>query len=320
MLFTPSLADPIAFGNPTFNGIQFGVPFALQWYGGDGTPVSIILNKGDPASLQPIGSVASESLLRRPLSPFASHNTSLVGLLSSPYTWTPVASSVVQPGVSYVLSIVQSGLTNYSPPFRIGVWASLPGLSHMARSYGVPLPAGSAGFYPLQKPTGQDDPAIYPRNAATGLVFPRNDATGVIAPRHAQSGTLVPRHYSTGVIPSIPKATPTIQSQAMAGASFAQGTNTPVYSAATGTGSLLPYAIGGRYNNVTATGTVGRAFFDESYPTFDMPTPTFMSVNELCDAAPQFKGCPNSAYAVGADVRAMMVGVSAGCALLLFWV
>ncbi|KAL8771031.1 MAG: hypothetical protein Q9209_003450 [Squamulea sp. 1 TL-2023] len=320
MLFTPSLADPIAFGNPTFNGIRFGVPFPLQWYGGDGTPVSIILNKGNPASLQQIGSVASESLLGRSFPQPASHNSSSVGLLSSPYTWTPVASPVVQPGVSYVLSIVQSGLTNYSPPFSIGTGASAPALPHMARSYGVPLPAGSAVYYPVQKPMTHDDPAIRPRNGATGVALPRTGATGVIVPRHAQSGSLPPGHYSTGVIPLVPKATPGIHSQAMAGAPFAQGTDTPIYSAATGTGASLPYAIGGRYNNVTATGTVGRALADESYPTFNMPTPTFMSVDELCDAAPQFKGCPNSACTVGADVRAMMVVVSAGCALVLFWI
>ncbi len=80
LLFSPSLAAPIAFGNPTFNTINFGVPFPIQWYGGDGTvrlinslnslhvltvtwqPVTVILNSGNPAALQPVGTVASKSL------------------------------------------------------------------------------------------------------------------------------------------------------------------------------------------------------------------------------------------------------------------
>lgn len=37
LLLSPSLAGPIAFGNPTFNTVRFGVPFPIQWYGGDGT-------------------------------------------------------------------------------------------------------------------------------------------------------------------------------------------------------------------------------------------------------------------------------------------
>ncbi|CAL8580605.1 hypothetical protein XPA_006327 [Xanthoria parietina] len=298
LLLTPSLAGPIAFGNPTFNTVRFGVPFPIQWYGGDGTPVTIILNSGHPAKLQPVGSVTT-------------------GILSSPYTWTPVASTVVRPGVPYVLSIVQSGLTNYSPFFSIGARAAAPQLAPAIRA---PLPIGTAGYYPLQKPMVHDDPAIYPRNDATGGARRRDVATGTIFPRNGPTGVApstgtVSELFGTGG--GLPDATSGVWSTAVAAEPFSLATYTPLYSTGTGTASLPAYATGGRYINGTATGTVGRA------AAYEM-TPTASSVAELCDQieskGQHLNGCSNDAKAIGADVRTMVVVVSAACASLFFWV
>ncbi|KAI4254407.1 MAG: hypothetical protein L6R42_007204 [Xanthoria sp. 1 TBL-2021] len=327
LLLTPSLAGPIAFGNPTFNTVRFGVPFPIQWYGGDGTPVTIILNSGNPAALQPVGSVASESLHQRSPLGSSSHNLSSAGLLSSPYTWTPVASNVVRPGVSYVLSIVQSGLTNYSPVFSIGARAAGPQLAHAVRA---PLPIGTAGYYPLQKPTVQDDPAIYPRDDATGGIHRRHAATGIIVPQHGPTGVApsssteraitCAAQYPNGIVCSgydadgywvseqfgsgvhLSEATPEAWSTAVAADPFASATHTPIYSTGTGTPSLPAYPTGGRYNNVTATGTVGRAAAHEIAPTAS-------SIAQLCDQVAHYgyklDGCSNGAQAIGADVRAI---------------
>lgn len=53
-------------------------------------------------------------------------------------------------------------------------------------------------------------------------------------------------------------------------------------------------------------------------------TPTASSVAELCDQieskGQHLNGCSNDAKAIGADVRTMVVVVSAACASLFFWV
>ncbi|KAL8885826.1 MAG: hypothetical protein Q9215_006372 [Flavoplaca cf. flavocitrina] len=282
LFVTRSLAASIAFGNPTFNTINFGVPFSIQWYGGDGTPVTVILNSGNPAALQPVGSIATS-------------------LLSSPYTWTPYASAVVKPGVPYVLSIVQSGLTNYSPVFRIGTAAAAPALAYALHA---PVPIGTAGYYPLQKPMGQDNPAVHARHDGTEGVFPRHDATGFI----------FPRHYATGVIPALPEATPETSSSTVPALPFATDTYYPMYATGSGIESIPAYATGGRYNNVTATGTIGAAAAYVSHSASTIPE----VCNQVADDGYKVEICSNGAFAVGSDVRAMVAVVSGACALLLF--
>ncbi|KAL8917350.1 MAG: hypothetical protein Q9172_005890 [Xanthocarpia lactea] len=249
-------------------------------------PISIILNDGNLTALQPVGSVAT-------------------GLLSSPYNWTPVASKVIRPGVQYVLSIVQSGLTNYSPVFSIE-----SGLSLAERVFGAPLPVGAAGHYRIQRPMEKDNATntlfsrhdatgvILPRYHATGPVLPRDDRAGVITPRHATSAKIHPRNYATGVVHPVPEATPAFFLQTGA-AAYATG-----YSTGTGTGSSLPYATGARYNNSTAIGTVRQAAADKAYTTSLMP----ITGDNL-----------SGAHSMDADLRTMIVVVTAGCALLLLW-
>lgn len=204
----------------------------------------------------------------------------------------------MKPGVPYVLSIVQSGLTNYSPVFRIGTAAAAPALAYAARA---PVPIGTGGYYPVQKPMGQDHPAIHARNDATGGVFPRHDATG----------TVLPRHYVTGIIPALSEATPETSSQAIL---FATGAYYPIYPTGSGTGISPAYATGGRYNNVTTTGTIGAAAEYMSISASSIPD----FCNQAADAGYKPEGCSNDAYAIGSDVRAMIAVVSGACALLLF--
>ncbi|KAL8667745.1 MAG: hypothetical protein Q9168_007209 [Polycauliona sp. 1 TL-2023] len=317
LLLTPSLASPIAisFGNPTFNTITFGRPFSIQWYGGDGTPATIVLNGGHVLKLQAVGSVGT-------------------GLLSSPHTWTPIASSAVKPGVPYVLSIVQSGLTNYSPTFYI---AKAPA-GHAIRA---PLSIGTAGYYPLQKPMEQDDAAIFPRNDATGGLFPRQDATGgifprknatgdifrrhaatgVVLPRHDATGVMAPQHYATGFISPLPEATPETSSPTTPAAPFATGTYYPTYATGSGTGSgtggFPASATGGIYSNVTASNTAGRLA-----AAYELQA-SASNVDEFCEqvhsAGYRIGGCPSSAGVVSADTRTILIVVFAGCALLMFW-
>lgn len=208
----------------------------------------------------------------------------------------------MKPGVPYVLSIVQSGLTNYSPVFRIGTAAAAPALAYAVHA---PVPIGTAGYYPLQKPMGQDNPAIHARHDGTEGVFPRHDATDII----------FPRHYATGVIPALSEATPETPSQAVAAPPFATGTYYRVYATGSGIGSVPAYATGGRYNNVTATGTIGAAA--AAYVSFSASTIP-ESCNRVADYGYKVEGCSSGAYAVGSDVRAMMAVVSGACALLLF--
>lgn len=234
---------------------------------------------------------------------------------------------------------MQSGLTNYSPVFSIGARAAGPQLAHAVRA---PLPIGTAGYYPLLKPMVQDDPAIYPRDDATGGIRRRHAATGIIVPQHGPTGVApsssteraitCAAQYPNGIVCSgydadgywvseqfgsgvhLSEATPEAWSTAVAADPFASATHTPIYSTGTGTASLPAYPTGGRYNNVTATGTVvrGAAAYEISAS----------SVPQLCDQVASYgyrlDGCSNGAHAIGADVRAMMVVVSAACALLLF--
>lgn len=212
---------------------------------------------------------------------------------------------------------MQSGLTNYSPFFSIGARAAAPQLAPAIRA---PLPIGTAGYYPLQKPMVHDDPAIYPRNDATGGARRRDVATGTIFPRNGPTGVApstgtVSELFGTGG--GLPDATSGVWSTAVAAEPFSLATYTPLYSTGTGTASLPAYATGGRYINGTATGTVGRA------AAYEM-TPTASSVAELCDQieskGQHLNGCSNDAKAIGADVRTMVVVVSAACASLFFWV
>ena len=207
----------------------------------------------------------------------------------------------MKPGVPYVLSIVQSGLTNYSPVFRIGTAAAAPALAYALHA---PVPIGTAGYYPLQKPMGQDNPAILARHDGTEGVFPRHDATGII----------FPRHYATGVIPALAEVTPETSSPAVAAPTFATGTHYPVYATGSGIGSIPAYATGGRYNNVTATGTMGAAAAYVSFSASTIPE----LCNQVADYGYKVEGCSNGAFAVGSDVRAMVAVVSGVCALLLF--
>lgn len=165
-----------------------------------------------------------------------------------------------------------------------------------------------------------DDPAIYPRNDATGGARRRDVATGTIFPRNGPTGVApstgtVSELFGTGG--GLPDATSGVWSTAVAAEPFSLATYTPLYSTGTGTASLPAYATGGRYINGTATGTVGRA------AAYEM-TPTASSVAELCDQieskGQHLNGCSNDAKAIGADVRTMVVVVSAACALLFFWV
>ncbi|KAL8685645.1 MAG: hypothetical protein Q9224_005736 [Gallowayella concinna] len=276
MLFTPSLADriAIAFGNIAFNGMTFGTPFNLRWFGGDGTPATIILNQGHPLNLQPVGSVAT-------------------GLLSTSYSWTPVASQVVKPGVPYVLSIVQSGLTNYSPYFTI---AAHPGASELFNAARVPLPVGAPGYYPSPRPqtpenNGIDGIFFDP----TGTIFPRRDATGVIIPRNDPTGAIFPRHDATKVV--LPQNDAFIPQESVIGP-LATGSYATIYPTGTGTGSLVSYPTGGTYNNVSGSGSgmAGAAY------TYNPQVPISGS---------------SSAHVNGLALGAFMTLVSAGCISLM---
>ncbi|KAL8813855.1 MAG: hypothetical protein Q9223_006885 [Gallowayella weberi] len=301
MLFNSSLADriAIAFGNIAFNGMTFGTPFHLKWFGGDGTPVDIILNQGHPLNLQAVGSVAT-------------------GLTTTSYSWTPVASKVVKPGVPYVLSIVQSGLTNYSPYFTIAARPAASGLLNAARE---PLPVNAAGYYPIPRPQAPEDNLsnnIFPD--ATGAPYPRRDATGVIIPRNGPTGVMIPRRDATGVsifwndptgviVPlhdatrvKLPRndATDAPIASGFVSRLLATGSYAASYPTGTGagTGSSVSYPTGGPYNNVSksGSGSLGAAY------TSDPRAP--------------ISGA-DRARVMGLALAAFMTLVSAGCISLM---
>lgn len=180
LLCTLSLAEPIAFGNAAFAGITFGRPFTISWYGGDGTPVSIDLLSGNPASLQPVTTLTTS----------ANYSGYAV-------SWTPVPSQSIQPGQLYALSIVQSGLTNYSPMFGISAATGVSDRVHAA--YGAPIPIGTGRYYPIANREVQDHAEAH--NSDVASIFPRND--GSVFPRHEGSvfprndGSVFPRNYGT---------------------------------------------------------------------------------------------------------------------------
>ncbi|KAL9601427.1 MAG: hypothetical protein Q9219_002493 [cf. Caloplaca sp. 3 TL-2023] len=163
LLCTSSLADAvaIAFGNPAFAGITFGQPFTITWFGGDGTPVQVDLLTGNPAKLLPVATLASN-------------------YSGTAISWTPILSEFVLPGGLYALSIVQSGLTNYSPMFGIQDSASRVGQVHAAHN--APVPMGTGRYYPVVKRVEQDNARVL------------NSDLGFFG-----SGAIVPRHYTTGI-------------------------------------------------------------------------------------------------------------------------
>ncbi|KAI4139559.1 MAG: hypothetical protein L6R39_006229 [Caloplaca ligustica] len=196
----------IAFGNSYYTGITFGHPFSIKWFGGDGTPATIRLLGGNVAALQPVITLAA-------------------GLTTSPYVWTPVASQSIRSGQPYVLSIEQSGLTNYSPWFTIR-HAQVD--DQLREQHGAPVPFGPVRYYPLENRAAQDDAKVYNSDVGlhnTGSIFPRTEA---IFPRNEG---IFRRHYVTGT-PASPEV------------SYAYATGTPtgsfkpvVYATGTSTGS-----------------------------------------------------------------------------------
>ncbi|KAL8710790.1 MAG: hypothetical protein Q9225_007222 [Loekoesia sp. 1 TL-2023] len=160
LLFTPTLAEPIAFGNPAFAGITFGHPFTVSWFGGDGTPVSIDLLTGNAPNLQPVTTLTSN-------------------FSGSAISWTPIASQSVRTGQLYALSITQSGFTNYSPTFGIG--ASTASSRQMHGPYGAPVPIGTGRYYPIASRDVPGDSKVHNSDIGffgTGAIFPRHYATG----------------------------------------------------------------------------------------------------------------------------------------------
>ncbi|KAL8801720.1 MAG: hypothetical protein Q9182_004259 [Xanthomendoza sp. 2 TL-2023] len=175
------------------------------------------------------------------------------GLTATSYSWTPVASKVVKPGIPYVLSIVQSGLTNYSPYFTI---AARPAASGLLNAVRVPLPVNARGYYPipsLQAPEDNLSNNIFPD--ATGASYPRGDATGVIIPRNDPTGVIIPRHDATRVKLPRNDATGAATTAEFVKRLLATGSYGTSYPTGTGTGSLVPYPTGGPYRNVSATGS-----------------------------------------------------------------
>ncbi|KAL8870008.1 MAG: hypothetical protein Q9174_003843 [Haloplaca sp. 1 TL-2023] len=139
MLGTPALAQKIAFGNPAFAGITFGQPFSVQWFGGNGSPVSIDLLTGNPASPQTVGTLAT-------------------GLTASPFVWTPVASSTVRSGQLYYLSIHQGSDTNYSPMFGIITAAAK---AQDNAEVGALLPVGRQHHFAIDKRNNEQPTGVH---------------------------------------------------------------------------------------------------------------------------------------------------------------
>ncbi|KAL8710620.1 MAG: hypothetical protein Q9220_004844 [cf. Caloplaca sp. 1 TL-2023] len=168
---TSSQAVAIAFGNPAFAGISFGHPFHVSWFGGDGTPATIELLTGNPRAMQKVATLAT-------------------GLTTSPYVWTPTASHSVRVGQLYVLSIIQSGLTNYSPVFGIAAAATQAKVVH------APLLGryGNSSVFP------GSEAMFMPAHMATGTIFPRSHATGT---GFASTGMFP---YATGTVSAGPSA------------------------------------------------------------------------------------------------------------------
>ncbi|KAL8831020.1 MAG: hypothetical protein Q9170_005470 [Blastenia crenularia] len=202
LLFTSSLADSvaIAFANPAFAGITFGQPFTISWFGGDGTPVQIDLLTGNPAILQPVTTLASN-------------------YSGSAISWTPVPSQSIRSGQLYALSIVQSGLTNYSPMFGIG--GSNAVSRQIFNSYGAPVPMGTGRYYPIASRV------IQVHAKAHNSDF-----------RLFNTEPILPRHYGT--------ETPT-----GTGTPYVYGPGTEVFYVAAPTGTEFPAA----YATGTTTGS-----------------------------------------------------------------
>ncbi|KAL9027033.1 MAG: hypothetical protein Q9196_004386 [Gyalolechia fulgens] len=184
LLWTLSLADPIAFGNPAFAGITFGHPFTVSWHGGDGTPVSISLLSGNAAGLKPVTTLTSN-------------------YSGSSLSWTPVHSQSVRAGQLYALSIIQSGLTNYSPMFGISAATAVSDRVHAA--YGAPVPVGTGRYYPIVDRELQNLAGVHHSEFGSGFIFPRHHVTGTptgseISHAFATgTGTGTPIGYATGI-------------------------------------------------------------------------------------------------------------------------
>ncbi|KAL8727179.1 MAG: hypothetical protein Q9166_006216 [cf. Caloplaca sp. 2 TL-2023] len=258
----------------------------------------MFLNSGHPSKLQLIGSVAT-------------------GLTASPYTWTPFASQLVQPNVSYVLSIEQSGRTNYSPCFTIRTSAAQSGLSQAARSYGAPLPVGSTRYYPTQKPWVQQDgeihgfdlESIFSPNDATGVIAAPHDATRIIAPRHDATRVIMPRKDATGIILARHDATGAIPPRTYATGQIFPRTHPTVYPIGTATGSFVAYPTGAPYSNasinaVAVFGSGGRGSGGRSGG----------SSSRSDDDS---NAWDNTAHGIGIDLQVVMIMAMAGCASLL---
>ncbi|KAI4136710.1 MAG: hypothetical protein LQ341_005488, partial [Variospora aurantia] len=199
LLSTSSLASSIAiaFGNPSFDGITFGHPYSITWFGGNGSPATIRLLTGNAAALSTIATLATD-------------------VTASPYTWTPVASQNIPSGQMYALSIEQSGLTNYSPMFGIGQNAAF---DDFQVQYGVPVPIGFGRYYPLKNRAAPEEAKVHNTEGNvfnTGAVFPRTE--GVFHQTHA-TGTPI----GTGVIPAYATGTP---AGSKAPHAYATGTST----------------------------------------------------------------------------------------------
>lgn len=186
-------------------------------------PATIRLLGGNVAALQPVITLAGKfpCCFNRSLAEILP----AAGLTTSPYVWTPVASQSIRSGQPYVLSIEQSGLTNYSPWFTIR-HAQVD--DQLREQHGAPVPFGPVRYYPLENRAAQDDAKVYNSDVGlhnTGSIFPRTEA---IFPRNEG---IFRRHYVTGT-PASPEV------------SYAYATGTPtgsfkpvVYATGTSTGS-----------------------------------------------------------------------------------
>ncbi|CAF9938697.1 MAG: hypothetical protein HETSPECPRED_001168 [Heterodermia speciosa] len=97
LFLTPVLSAGVKFTNSDYSAITAGQTFEITW-AGDGSEATLALLTGDPSDLKPVITIGSSP--------------------SSPFPW--LVPTDLTPASSYVLSIAQSGVTNYSPGFAIG--------------------------------------------------------------------------------------------------------------------------------------------------------------------------------------------------------
>ncbi|KAM0801669.1 hypothetical protein BDR22DRAFT_155023 [Usnea florida] len=156
----------VAFSVDSFEGIAVGKPINLTWWG-DKTPATIRLLQGPPEALEARVALA----------------TNVEG---DSYTWTPTTI----PAGQYVLSITQSGETNYSPQFTV--------TSDSTPTSAAPSPEPPTDSPPAAIPAGPAPPTDAPPIATPGAVIPPPGAAYRILGSNVIAADYPPSGYNNG--------------------------------------------------------------------------------------------------------------------------